>query len=73
MTALSSLVVAAAPGASGCSVQGRVRTSGEHPVRTVDSTHCGVACAPDGEEPPAGYERSPAGRTPEFVDDVHPD
>ena len=73
MTALSVLVVGAALGASGCSLQERVCSSGEYPVRTVDSTDGGLACAPDGEEPPPGYERFPDGQAPEFVDDVYPD
>ena len=73
MTALSALLVGAALGASGCSLQERVCGSGEYPVRTVDPTDSGMACAPDGEEPPAGYERFPAGEVPEFVDDVYPD
>ena len=73
MTVLSVLALGAALGASGCSLQERVCSSGEYPVRTVESTDGGMACVPDDEEPPAGYERFPAGEVPEFVDDVYPD
>ncbi|WP_218122294.1 SCO0607 family lipoprotein [Blastococcus aurantiacus] len=72
-TVVTVLALAAALGASGCSPQERVCSSGEYPVRTVESTDGGMACVPDGEEPPAGYERFPAGEVPEFVDDVYPD
>ncbi len=72
-TALSAALVVTILGASGCSSQERVCSSGEYPVRTVDPTDGGLACAPEGEEPPAGYERFPAGEVPEYVDDVHPD
>ena len=73
MTALTVLVVVTGLGASGCTIRERVCSSGEYPVRTVDAADGGMACTPDGEEPPAGYERFPAGQVPEFVDDVYPD
>jgi hypothetical protein len=72
VTALLVLVVGTGLGTSGCSLEERICSSGEYPVRTVDPTDGGMACAPDSEEPPAGYERFPAGEVPEFVDDVYP-
>lgn len=73
LTALSVLAVVAGLGSSGCSLRERVCGSDEYPVRTVDRAADGMACAPDGEEPPAGYERFPAGQEPEFVDELYPD
>ena len=70
-TPLVLLLVLTVLGTGGCSFQERVCRSGEYPVRTVDPTDAGLACAPDGEEPPAGYERFPAGEVPEYVDDVY--
>ena len=70
-TLLVPLLVLAAAGTSGCSYRERVCSSGEHPVRTVDPSDAGLACAPDGEEPPTGYERFPAGEVPAYVDDVY--
>ena len=70
-TPLLLLIVATALSTSGCSSRERVCSSGEYPVRTVDASDAGLACAPDGEEPPPGYERFPAGEVPEYVDDVY--
>jgi hypothetical protein len=73
VTVLSVVVVGATLGVSDCSLEERVCSSGEYPVRTVESTDGGMACVPDGAEPPTGYERFPAGEVPELVDDVYPD
>ena len=70
-TPLVLLTVLAALGAGGCSAGERVCSSGEYPVRTVDASDGGLACARDGEGPPAGYERFPAGEVPEYVDDLY--
>ena len=70
-TPLVLLTVLAALSAGGCSARERVCSSGEYPVRTVDASDGGLACTRDGEEPPAGYERFPAGEVPEYVDDVY--
>ena len=70
-TPLVLLLVTAVLGTGGCSSRERVCSSGEYPVRTVDPSDGGLACAPDGEEPPAGYERFPAGEEPEYVDDLY--
>ena len=56
----------------GCAARERVCGSDDYPVRTVDTTDGGLACAPDGEEPPPGYERFPEGEVPEYVDDLYP-
>ncbi|MGA5300424.1 SCO0607 family lipoprotein [Nucisporomicrobium flavum] len=43
-------------------------SSGEYPVKAIRST-TGGACVPDGQDPPAGYVRYPAGKVPQHVDD----
>jgi len=53
---------------SGCSFREAICGSDEYPVAAVDST-TGRACVPDGEDPPVGYVRFPAGKVPEHVDD----
>jgi hypothetical protein len=67
---ISLLLVAAvaAGGLAGCSFREAICRSGEYPVAAVDST-TGRACVADGEEPPAGYVRFPAGKVPEHVGD----
>ena len=40
----------------------------EYPVKAVGNT-TGAACVPEGEEPPDGYVRYPAGQEPKHVDD----
>ena len=57
--------------AGGCALHEHVCRAGEYPVRT-STTDDGLACTPDDEEPPAGYERFPAGEVPEYVDDLYP-
>jgi hypothetical protein len=52
----------------GCTFQDAMCSDGEYPVKAVDST-TGGACVKDGEEPPAGYVRYPAGKVPKHVDD----
>lgn len=53
---------------TGCSIQDRVCSPGEYPVKAVGNT-TGGACQPDGEEPPGGYVRYPEGKVPEYVGD----
>ncbi|MFI5840263.1 SCO0607 family lipoprotein [Catenuloplanes sp. NPDC051500] len=53
---------------SGCSGQEKICRDGEYPVKAVDST-TGRACAPNGEEPPAGYVRYPDGKVPKHIGD----
>ncbi len=71
--ALSAVVVVTTLGTSGCTIRERVCGSDEYPVRTVDPTNDGSACAAEGEDPPAGYERYPAGEVPEYVDEMYPE
>jgi hypothetical protein len=54
--------------AGGCGYRESICSSGEYPVAAVRST-TGRACAPDGQAPPAGYVRFPAGKVPQHVDD----
>ncbi len=64
--------VLTASSAGGCAWRERVCGADEYPVRTIATTDDGLACTPDGEEPPAGYERFPDGEVPEYVDELHP-
>ncbi|MDP9815272.1 SCO0607 family lipoprotein [Spirilliplanes yamanashiensis] len=67
--AAAAAVVTAATGAvAGCLGPDAICRSGEYPVKAVGNT-TGAACVPDGEEPPAGYVRYPAGKEPRHVDD----
>lgn len=52
----------------GCMSGDRICRSGEYPVKHVGTT-TGRTCVPDGEEPPAGYVRYPAGKVPKHVGD----
>lgn len=61
-------VLAVVLAAGGCSFEEAICSSGEYPVAAVRS-RTGRACTPDGEEPPAGFVRFPAGRVPEHVGD----
>lgn len=40
---------------------------GEYPVQAVGGT--GRQCVPDQQDPPTGFTRYPAGKTPKHVDD----
>jgi hypothetical protein len=53
--------------AAGCWYREAICRGGEYPVTAVGST--GAACAPDGEQPPAGYVRYPPGQEPRYVGD----
>lgn len=66
MLTVAGLAVAVLIG--GCSFQQAVCASGEYVVAAVRST-TGRTCTPDGEAPPAGYVRFPAGQVPEHVGD----
>jgi hypothetical protein len=50
-----------------CGFQEAICRSGEYPVMQVGGT--GRQCVADGEEPPAGFRRYPAGQEPKHVDD----
>lgn len=65
--ALASL--AAVVALTGCSLEYKedICSSGEYPVLSVGGT--GSACVSDGEKPPTGYTRYPAGKVPQQVDD----
>jgi hypothetical protein len=52
----------------GCSIRDAMCRSGEYPVKAVHST-TGGACVKNGEDPPAGYVRYPAGKVPKHVGD----
>jgi hypothetical protein len=67
VTVLAMASVTIALLATGCSVEDASCGSGEYPVLAVGST--GSACVPNGEEPPKGYTRYPAGKVPEHVGD----
>ncbi|WP_228973013.1 SCO0607 family lipoprotein [Streptomyces sp. DH12] len=56
------------PFLAGCAYQERVCGSDEYPVKAVGNT-TGSACVPDGEQPPEGYVRYPAGQVPEHLGD----
>jgi hypothetical protein len=64
--ALASMVGMFAAG--GCTLREAICSSGEYPVAAVRST-TGRACVADGQAPPAGYVRFPAGKVPKHVDD----
>ncbi|BCB85839.1 SCO0607 family lipoprotein [Phytohabitans suffuscus] len=65
---LATAAVASLAAAAGCEYREQVCSTGEYPVKAVGGT-TGGACVKDGEEPPAGYVRYPAGKVPEYVDD----
>lgn len=60
--------VAVAVLVSGCGFREAICSSGEYPVAAVRST-TGRACVPDGQQPPDGYVRFPAGKVPKYIDD----
>src|SRR5262245_45560154 len=53
---------------AGCSIEEHVCRSSQYPVKAVGN-RTGRACVPDGEPPPSGYVRYPAGKEPVYVDD----
>jgi hypothetical protein len=55
---------------SGCSLSfaDRICNDGEYPVMGA-ANPAGGMCVPNGEEPPGGYVRYPAGKVPQHVDD----
>ncbi|WP_369147701.1 SCO0607 family lipoprotein [Streptomyces sp. R44] len=53
---------------TGCSIQDRVCGSGSYPVKAVGNS-TGGDCVADGQEPPEGWVRYPAGQVPEYVGD----
>ncbi|WP_433073080.1 SCO0607 family lipoprotein [Dactylosporangium sp. CA-052675] len=53
---------------TGCDMRERVCRSQEYPVKAVGN-RTGAACVPEGQQPPAGYVRYPAGQEPVYVDD----
>ena len=62
------LLLATVAAVAGCSFKERICRSGEYPVKAVGST-TGRTCVRDGQDPPAGYVRYPAGKVPEHLDD----
>ncbi|AXG79082.1 SCO0607 family lipoprotein [Streptomyces paludis] len=54
-------------GLTACSIEDAICGSDEYPVLYVGSA--GGDCVPNGEEPPKGYVRYPAGKVPQHVDD----
>lgn len=60
------LALVAVMSVSGC--RERTCIEGEYPARSVDHPDTGRVCVPDGQEPPAGYERFPEGQVPTYVD-----
>ena len=52
---------------AGC-VEDAICGSDDYPVKAVGNT-TGQDCVPEGEEPPAGYVRYPAGKVPKHVGD----
>ncbi|MEX0167830.1 SCO0607 family lipoprotein [Streptomyces sp. LMG1-1-1.1] len=69
LPALAAGTLAAALLLTGCAGQERVCGSGRYPVKAVGNTD-GQDCAADGQEPPEGYVRYPAGMVPEHVGDT---
>lgn len=65
---LTVAAMAAALLAGGCTFQDAICGGDEYPVKLIGST-TGSDCVPEGEEPPAGYVRYPAGKVPQHVDD----
>ncbi|MEU4105699.1 hypothetical protein AB0F16_34880 [Streptomyces tanashiensis] len=53
---------------TGCASQERVCGSGRYPVKAVGNND-GQDCVADGQEPPEGWVRYPAGQVPEYVGD----
>jgi hypothetical protein len=64
---LGATALAATMAAGGCSWNESICGGGQYPVSAVGST--GRDCAPEGEEPPAGYVRYPEGKVPKHVGD----
>ncbi|MFD0074756.1 SCO0607 family lipoprotein [Streptomyces sp. NPDC127166] len=52
----------------GFQIQDRVCGSGHYPVKAVGNPD-GGDCVADGQEPPEGWVRYPAGKVPEYVGD----
>ncbi len=52
---------------AGCGPE-KICRDGEYPAR-ASTNSTGRVCVSDGEEPPAGFERYPAGQEPKNVDD----
>jgi hypothetical protein len=65
---LATALLGAALAVGGCPVREHVCRSGEYPVKAVGNK-TGRTCVRDGENPPAGYVRYPAGKIPRYVDD----
>ncbi|MFF5761898.1 SCO0607 family lipoprotein [Streptomyces tanashiensis] len=53
---------------TGCSLQERVCGYGRYPVKAVGDV--GEDCVADGQEPPEGWVRYPAGMVPEYIGDT---
>ncbi|GAA2591696.1 lipoprotein [Winogradskya consettensis] len=67
MPALVVAGLAAAVLTGGCTADA-ICGGGNYPVKLADSA-TGSTCVPDGQDPPAGYVRYPAGKVPKKVGD----
>ncbi len=66
-TVLATAVLAAAGVLTAACGPDAICSSGEYPVIQVGGT--GRACVTDGQRPPSGFARFPAGQEPRHVDD----
>jgi hypothetical protein len=66
--ALVTALVAATVALGGCPVREHICSGGDYPVKAVGNK-TGRTCVPEGQDPPAGYVRYPAGKVPKYVDD----
>jgi hypothetical protein len=66
--ALLVAVLATVAPAGGCTLKEAICRGGEYPVKAVGNT-TGRMCVADGQQPPAGFVRYPAGKVPKYVDD----
>lgn len=67
MRTLGFTLVTVAVLATGCWGPERVCNEGEYPARSIEYPDTGGVCVSDGANPPAGYERFPAGETPTYT------
>lgn len=65
---LAAAALTAALLSGGCLGRDKICRNGEYPAKAVGNP-TGRVCVRDGQDPPAGYVRYPAGKVPEHVDD----
>jgi hypothetical protein len=68
MRGIAALLVAALLVLPGCSWHEKICGSGQYPVKAVGNT-TGRTCVTNGQDPPRGYVRYPAGKEPKYVGD----